>query len=72
MVAVIERVPSSSRRRHQRVVAALLDDIASRRERLYLLQARGARPAGLRALKAELQAARDELAVVVQMRSASG
>ena len=54
------------------VVAALLDDIASRRERLYLLQARGARPAGLRALKAELQAVKDELAAVVHMRSASG
>ena len=54
-----------TRRRHQRRIAALLDELEQRRQRLYLLQARGARPAGLRDLKAELQALRDELAATV-------
>ena len=52
------------RRTQQRRVAALLDEIAARRQRLYVLKAYGARPAGLRTLKAELTAVRDELAEV--------
>jgi hypothetical protein len=52
------------RRTQQRRVAALLDEIAGRRQRLYVLKAHGARPAGLRTLKAELTAVRDELAHV--------
>jgi hypothetical protein len=54
-----------TRRRHQRRIAALLDELEQRRQRLYLLQAGGARPAGLRDLKAELHALRDELAAAV-------
>jgi hypothetical protein len=54
----------NARRRQQRRVAALLDEIAVRRQRLYVLKAYGARPAGLRPLKAELTAVRDELAQV--------
>ena len=53
------------RRRHQRRITALLDELEQRRQRLYLLQAGGARPAGLRDLKAELRALRDELAAAV-------
>jgi len=51
-----------SRRAQQHRVAALLDEIAARRRRLYALKAWGARPAGLRTLKAELAAVRHELA----------
>ena len=53
-----------ARRTQQQRVAALLDEIAARRRRLYALKAYGARPAGLRALKTELTAVRDELAEV--------
>ena len=52
------------RRMQQHRVAALLDEIAARRRRLYALKASGARPAGLRPLKAELAAVRHELAEV--------
>jgi hypothetical protein len=57
-----ETASMNVRRRQQRRVAALLDEIAVRRQRLYVLKAYGARPAGLQALKAELRAVRDELA----------
>ena len=70
MTTIVERAPSSLRRRHQRRVAALLADIEARRQRLYVLQARGARPAGLRGPKAELQAVKDELAALVRAAAA--
>ena len=54
-----------ARRHHQRRIAALLDDLEQRRHRLAILRARGAQPAGLRDLKAELQMVRDELAAAV-------
>ena len=54
--------PVNVRRAQQHRVAALLDEIAARRQRLYALRAWGARPAGLRTLKAELAVLRDELA----------
>jgi len=53
-----------SRVAQQRRVDELLDEIAARRRRLYALKAWGARPAGLRTLKGELAAVRDELAEV--------
>ena len=56
--------PINVRRTQQQRVAALLEEIAARRRRLYALKAYGARPAGLRSLKAELAAVRDELAEV--------
>jgi hypothetical protein len=52
----------NARRMQQHRVAALLDEIAARRRRLYALKAYGARPAGLRPLKVELAAIRHELA----------
>jgi hypothetical protein len=58
---------SQGRRSHQRRIAALLDDLEHRRRRLSVLRARGAQPAGLRGLKAELQAVRDELAAAVNV-----
>src|SRR2546422_497835 len=38
---------SQARRSHQRRIAKLLDELEQRRQRIYLLQARGARSAGL-------------------------
>jgi hypothetical protein len=52
------------RHTQQRRVDALLDEIAARRQRLYVLKAYGVRAAGMRPLKAELTAVRDELAEV--------
>ena len=66
MAAVAQRVPS--RRSHQLRVAALLEELEQRRRRLYTLKAYGLRPAGMRPLKAELQAVRRELAAVVDSR----
>jgi hypothetical protein len=63
--------PMSVRRKRQRRVAELLDEIAARRHRLYVLKAYGVRPAGLRAPKAEFAAVRNELAEVVDTASAS-
>jgi hypothetical protein len=48
----------SSRREHQLQVAALLDELEERRRHLHRLKAGGARMAGLRDLKSELEAAR--------------
>ena len=62
---------SQARRSHQRRIAKLLDELEQRRQRIYLLQARGARPAGLRDLKAELHAVRDKLAAAVDAASSS-
>ena len=61
----------SVRRKRQRRVAELLDEIAARRHRLYVLKAYGVRPAGLRAPKAEFAAVRNELAEVVDAGRAS-
>ena len=65
MSRLAETASMNVRHRQQRRVAALLNEIAARRQRLYVLKAYGARPAGLRSLKAELTAVRDELAEVV-------
>ena len=65
MPRLAETTSMNVRRRQQRHVAALLDEIAARRQRLYVLKAYGVRPAGLRPLKVELTAVRDELADVV-------
>jgi hypothetical protein len=66
MTFVAETTDMNARRRQQVRVDALLDEIAARRRRLYVLKAYGARPAGLRPLKAELRAVRDELADVAR------
>jgi hypothetical protein len=65
MSRLAETASMNVRRTQQRRVAALLDEIGARRQRLYVLKAYGARPAGLRTLKAELVAFRDELTEVV-------
>jgi hypothetical protein len=51
-------VTVSNRRAHQLQVAALLDELEERRRRLHRLKAGGARIAGLRDLKSELEDAR--------------
>ena len=51
-------VTVSSRRAHQLEVAALLDELEDRRRRLQRLKAGGARLAGLRDLKLELEETR--------------
>jgi hypothetical protein len=56
---------TDERRRHQLHVSALLDEIEERRQRLYVLQARGVRAAGARHVKQELGALRAELAAAV-------
>ena len=66
MSYVAETASMNVRRTQQRHVAALLDEIAVRRHRLYVLKAYGVRRAGLRSLKAELRAVRDELAQVTK------
>jgi hypothetical protein len=63
--------PRSARRKRQRRVAELLDEIAARRHQLYVLKAYGVRPAGLRAPKAEFAAVRNELAEVVDTAPAA-
>ena len=64
MSYVAETASMNVRRTQQRHVAALLDEIAVRRHHLYVLKAYGVRRAGLRSLKSELGAVRDELAQV--------
>ena len=51
-------VTGSDRRAHQLQVAALLDELEERRRQLYRLKAGGARLAGLRDQKLELDEAR--------------
>ncbi|HST14594.1 MAG TPA: hypothetical protein VLJ44_07075 [Gaiellaceae bacterium] len=48
-------VTVSDRRAHQLQVAALLDELEERRRQLHRLKAGGARLAGLRDLKSELE-----------------
>ena len=62
---VANDAPADERRRHQQRVDSLLHELDDRRRRLYLLHARGARPAGLRDLKAELREVRSALAAAV-------
>jgi hypothetical protein len=71
MTSLAATDPMSVRRKRQRRVAELLDEIAARRHRLYVLKAYGVRPAGLRAPKAEFAAVRNELAEVVDTAPAS-
>jgi hypothetical protein len=54
-------VTVSHRRAHQLQVAALLDELEERRRQLNRLKAGGARMAGLRDLKSELEDARMRL-----------
>ena len=51
-------VTVSNRRAHQLQVAVLLDELEERRRQLHRLRAGGARLAGLRDLKSELEDAR--------------
>ena len=64
MSRLADTVSTNVRRTQQRRVDALLDEIAARRQRLYVLKAYGVRAAGMRPLKAELREVRDELAAV--------
>ena len=63
MTAVAAR--TRARRSHERRVDSLLQELRTRREHLYALQLRGARPPGLRALQAELRATHERLAATV-------
>jgi hypothetical protein len=65
VTAVAHAAELTLRGSYQRHVAALLEEIERRRLQLMLLHVKGALPAGLRDLKAELQAVRDELAATV-------
>ncbi len=56
---------TQTRRFHQQHVAALLEQLDARRRQLYLLEASGARPAGLTNVKADLRALRNEIATTV-------
>ena len=64
MSHLAETASVNGRHTQQRRVAALLDEIAARRQWLYVLKAYGVRRAGMRSLKAELREVRDELAEV--------
>jgi hypothetical protein len=64
MSGLAETASMNVRRMQQRRVGVLLDEIAARRQRLYVLKAYGVRKAGMRSLKDELTAVRDELAEV--------
>ncbi|HET7130391.1 MAG TPA: hypothetical protein VFJ93_15075 [Gaiellaceae bacterium] len=55
----------TGRREHQQHVAALLDELEERRRRLHRLKAGGARRAGLRDLKLELEETRLRLLAAV-------
>ena len=68
MVTVANEVPVRTR---PQLVAALLNQIEELRQRAYLAQANGVRPAGMRDLKNDLRRLRDELALAVG-RSAPG
>ena len=65
IVALAQPVEVSPRRNYQRHVAALLEEIERRRQQLLVYRANGALPAGLRDMKVELQAVRDELAATL-------
>jgi hypothetical protein len=64
MTALAHELPQT-RRLHQQLVAGLLDRIEELRQRVYVQQANGVRPAGMRELKAELRSLRRELAAAV-------
>jgi hypothetical protein len=68
MTAVAPSLSLSPRRSYQRHVASLLDEIERRRRELLVRHANGALPAGLRDLKAELRATREELAATLASR----
>ena len=65
MAAVAQPLAAQTRREHQEYVAALLDRLEELRRRIRVRQAHGVRSAGLRDLKADLRAAREELAAAV-------
>jgi hypothetical protein len=65
MAAPARAVRPTRRRSYQHHVAALLEEIDRRRHQLYLLRANGVLAAGLRDLKAELDAVRGELAAIL-------
>jgi hypothetical protein len=64
MVTFANEIPVRTR---PQLVAALLDQIEELRQRAYLAQANGVRPAGMRDLKKELRGLREELAVAVSV-----
>jgi hypothetical protein len=64
MVTFANELPVRTR---PQLVAALLGQIEELRQRAYLAQANGVRPAGMRDLKNELRRLRDELAVAVSV-----
>ena len=70
MSAVAAPAAGFDRATYQRRVAALLDEIERRRHHLSVLQAGGARLAGLRDLKAEVHALKSELATAVSRAGA--
>jgi hypothetical protein len=69
MSAVV--VSLDARRAHQQQVTALLDELEERRRHLYRLKAGGARRAGVRDLKHELESARRRLLDTVEPPTAA-
>jgi hypothetical protein len=54
----------TERREHAATVAAMLDELAQLRQRIYVSKAFGARAAGLRDLKADFRSAQRRLVAV--------
>jgi hypothetical protein len=64
-------ITPDGRRAHQQRVTALLDELEAQRRRLYRLKAAGARRAGMRGLKSDLESTRLELLETVAFPSAA-
>ena len=64
-MTVLDDHELDTRHRHQQHVAALLEEIEERRQRVYRLQAGGVSWAGLRDVKGDLRSLRAELADAV-------
>jgi hypothetical protein len=54
----VTRIDANGRRAHQQRVSALLDELEEQRRHLYRLKAAGARRAGMRGLKSDLESTR--------------
>lgn len=61
-------VALDSRRAYQERVASLLDELDQQRQRLYVLMAGGAKPAGMREQKSQLESTRRRLRETLERR----
>jgi hypothetical protein len=64
-------IPVDARRAHQARVASLLNELEAQRRHLYRLKAAGARRAGVRELKSELETTRLRLLETVELPPAA-